>query len=198
MSLQLIIRDRGMQDAAEITERLMRASGKRGVDQDARVNEFKREVLGRASDLIGEMGQTFDVFLRRVVDQLAQFKCEYLLIGWSGIRFAETKWLLDGQLQITFSVDRPMPPDPELFHEVVDPYVDDVVGDFDLPADFKAELAGFLKGLMLQFAVIRKHEPQLDLRWIAFEDYRWVEANVLRCYITHRGRRLVPRDIGWD
>lgn len=198
MSLGIIIRDTHQQAVTEATERLLLATSKRGVEQDSRVNAFKDEVLGRAHDLIQEMGHEFERVLRRLVEQLQQFKEQYLLIGLSGVRFAETMWLLDGQLQLRFMIDRPVPPDPELFHAVIDPYVDDVVEDFDLPSDFKQELSGFLKGLMLQFAVIRKHEQHVDLRQIRFEDFRWVEANVLRCHIRYRGKVLTPRDIGWE
>lgn len=198
----LIIRTAEQQAVAESVERMRQAiegrSRTMSGESNARLKAFNDEVLGRASQLIADMGQTFELFLRRIVSELDQFKINLLLIGWAGIRFEETKWLTDGQLQMRFSVGRPQPPDPELFHAVVDPYVDDVVGDFDLPAEFQAELGGFLRGLMLQFAVIQKHEQSFDLRSVRFEDFRWVEFDTLRCFIRNSRGLVTPRDIGWE
>jgi hypothetical protein len=194
----VITRNAEVQRAVEATERLAQAqNGLRLGDPGHKVREFNAEVLGRAAEMVSEMGHEFDKALRRIVEHLGQFKQELLLIGWSGIRFAETKWLVDGQLEMRFMVDRPVPPDPELFHAIVDPFVSDVVEQFELPSDFRDELAGFVKGLMLQFAVIKKHVPSFDLRAVRFERFAWTSYDVLRCEINYAGKKLLPRDIGW-
>ncbi len=195
----VITRNAEVQRAVEATERLLLASGNRVMNSEPshRLKEFNDEVLGRAAMMVAEMGHEFDKALRTIVEQLAQFKQELLLVGWSGIRLRDSMWLTDGQLQLRWMVDRPVAPDPELFHAIIDPFVEDVVGQFELPADFRDELAGITKGLMLQFAVIKKHVVGFDLRAVRFERFGWAAYDVLRCEITYRGERLLPRDIGW-
>jgi len=165
-------------------------------DPRHQVEDFRKEVLGRAALVVGEMGCQLERVVRRTMECLAEFKSGLLLVGFKGIQVQKTTWTLDGVIEVTFSVDRPVPPDPDLYHLVVDAFVDDVLSASDVPAELRRELGGMVRGLATQFAVLKKHN-MLDLRRVTFEDFRWVEFNVLAFNVLHDGKRLRPRDVGW-
>ncbi len=198
--VHLIIRNQERQRVVEAVERIAAASGRRVLngEPEHKIREFADEVLGRAHLVIQDMGHEIDRLARRLLDLLDHVRYEHLMITLSGVRFHQTRWLTDGQIEILFTIDVPQPPDPELFHAVIDPFVDDVCEGLDVPADVRAELAGFVKRMAMQFAVIKRHAADVDLRRITFDDFAWAGARTLRFKIKHAGRPLLPRDIGWD
>jgi hypothetical protein len=163
-----------------------------------RIDDFVDELLARAREVIADLGPALERLLRDMVAQFQTFRERHYLITLRDVRFEWVRWTPDGRLVIEFSADPTLPrkPDPpELRHVVIDAFADGVVGR-TVPEDLRGEFRQFLRGLVHQFAALKKHAP-VDLPLIAFDRVEWLTDRRLAIRMTHRGRPFLPQDVGW-
>ena len=162
-----------------------------------KVENFARELEDRTRDVVHIMGFQFETLLRRVVDALDQFKIANLLITLADVHFTGIGWQRDGRLLLTFAaVQLPHNGDDVPRHLDVERFVTDVVGRA-VPDAFRDECTNFIRGLVFQFALIRKHTT-ISLRAIKFKHAEWINANQLAVMILYHNRPLAPRDVRID
>lgn len=75
-------------------------------------------------------------------------------------------------------------------------FVEEIEGRRDAAFDaLKDEIAALVTGLLDQFAMRAKHDPNFSLAEIRFERPTWMrDSGKLVIDITYRGRPLVPTD----
>lgn len=163
-----------------------------------RVDEFVDEMLGRARLTVAAMGPAFERLLREMVAQFQAFQARHYLLTLERVRFEWMRWTRDGHLVIEFTPDglAAPPADPPLRHQVVDAFVDDVVGRA-VPDALRGEFSQFVRGMVQQFALLKKHALALDLGAVEFDRLEWLTDRQLAIRMTHHGQPLVPRDVGW-
>jgi hypothetical protein len=159
-----------------------------------RVEQFVDEMLTRSRDVVAVMGPEFERLLRNMLDQFDAFRTAHYLITFKDVRFGQIVWLQEtGQLLLAF-VLAPKPHDPDVpRHAVVDAFVRGVVGR-TVPDEFRDECEGFLRSMVMQFAMLKKTHSQIDLDAIAFATPTWVSDRELRIDITHHGKPFLPRE----
>jgi hypothetical protein len=165
-------------------------------DPRHQVEDFRREVLGRAALVVADMGEAMESLVKRMMEFVAAFKRDLLLVGSAGIQIEKTLWTKEGKIQVYWMVDRPTPPDPDLYHVVVDGFVDEALRVSDVPEELRREIGGFLRGMATQFAVLKKH-AMIDLRRVSFGNFSSPDFRTLEFDVLLNGRPLRPRDIGW-
>ncbi len=163
-----------------------------------RVDEFVDELLGRARLVVVAMGPALERLLREMVGQFQTFQARHYLLTLERVRFEWVRWTRDGHLVIEFVADgvAAPPADPALRHQVVDAFVDDVVGRA-VPEALRGEFSQFVRGMVHQFAVLKKHALALDLDAVAFDRIEWLTDRQLTIRMTHHGQALLPREVGW-
>jgi len=139
------------------------------------------------------MGTALEALLRAMATEFATFRDRNYMITFEGVRFEWTRWTNQGDILIEFSVGQVLPqanPEDRPRHEVIDEYVDAVVGA-SVPEELRAEFGGFLRGLIMQFGLLKKHN-NLSLRGMTFERPAWLGDRVLKIAVKHDGRPFVP------
>jgi hypothetical protein len=164
-----------------------------------RVDAFVDEMLTRGRAAVADLGPALERLLRDMVEQFQAFRARHALLTLDAVRFEWIRWLRDeGVLVIEFSADpHATPPrDPAWQRDaVVDAFVDEVVGRA-VPTALRDEFGQFARGMVWQFAALRKDAP-IDLARVAFERIRWIDDRHLAIGLTHRGAPLRPRPVGW-
>ena len=139
-----------------------------------KVDEFVEELIGRARLVITEMKPALEQLLQSMVQQFELLHGDDLAFDFKALRFQQIRWVKEGRLVIGFeTVHRVVEDEPEkLHHEAVDTFVDDVVGRY-VPVELADELKQFLRGMVMQLALLKKHQLGLDLTELRFGPARW-------------------------
>lgn len=158
-----------------------------------KIRDTVEEFLGRSRLVIRDMGLTLERLLRAMIAAFGAFQERHDLATLDGVRFEWIRWTNHGDLVIEFSVGQARPPadhEDRPRHVVIDAFVDDVVGR-TVPESLREEFAGFLRGLVVQFGLLAKHN-QMALRRVAFGRPAWSGDRVLTMAVTHHGRPFTP------
>jgi len=161
-----------------------------------KVDEFVDEVIGLARLVIAEMGVSLEALLKDMIEQFAIFKDQHYLITLDGVRFNWIRWIHEtGQLVIEFGVGAH--PEEELLprHEVIDTFIDGVIVR-TTPIGLRNEFSTFLRGMIAQFSVLKKH-TDIILRDIRFERIRWATTRQLVIQLSYQGRPFTPQEARW-
>jgi len=160
-----------------------------------KVDHFVDEILTRTREVIAEVGPALEQLLRDMVAQFNTFRERHYLITLQDVRFEWVRWTRDGKLIIEFSADPAMAHKPEDVprHESVDAFVDGAVGRA-VPEDLQEEFAQFARGMVMQFAMLKKSRP-LTLRDIAFGVPIWHTDRQLVIKMTHKGEMFLPQGV---
>lgn len=164
-----------------------------------KVDTFVDEMLVRARGVVAEAGPALERLLRDMIAQFNTFQARHYLITLKDVRFEWIRWIREtGQLVVEFTVDPNLgkfDEVSELRHEVVDAFVDGVVGR-TVPDALRGEFSQFLRGMVTQFAAIKKHSP-IDLTRIDFRQIEWLTDRRLSVRMTHHGRPFTPQEARW-
>lgn len=160
-----------------------------------KVDDFVDEVLTRTREVIAEVGPALEQLLRDMIAQFHTFRAHHYLITLQDVRFEWVRWTREGQLVVEFSADPALPhmDDDVPRHESVDDFVDGVVGR-TVPEDLRDEFAQFTRGMVMQFAVLKKNRA-LTLRDIAFGTPVWHSDRQLVTKMTYQGEPLCPQGV---
>lgn len=157
-----------------------------------KVRELVADFLGRSRLVIHEMGEQIEPLLRAMATEFDAFRERNLMILLDGVRFEWVRWTAAGVL-IEFSVGAVLPqadPADRERHAVIDDYVDGIVGA-SIPEGLRAEFAGFLRGIVMQFGLLKKHN-NVSLREFTFGRPQWVSERVMKFEVKWKGRPFVP------
>ena len=76
-------------------------------------------------------------------------------------------------------------------HIIVDTFVREVVRD-SVPDEFRDECADFVRALVWQFALIKKHTA-LDLSALRFSTPQWINDRELVIGVLYKGKPYTPK-----
>ena len=158
-----------------------------------KIRSFVREMLGRCKLVINDMGSEFESLLREMIRQLEMYRDEKSLEGLGAIRFEQIRWTNDGHVRIAFSHSgAPMHPDdePRLRHEIIDSFVDDVLGR-TVPDEARDQFGYFVRGMVMQFQTLKQNQGQIDLRDFTLGDVHWVGTEMVIA-VKLKGTPFVP------
>jgi len=157
------------------------------------VDGFVDEMLARTRLVISDMGPRLERLLQQMVDQFHVFQERNYLITFDAVRFAQTRWMQDGNLVIDFILSDVTPDMPDFpRHLVIDAFVDGVVRR-NVPPSLRDEMSAFTRMLVHQFMAWKKHAPAVALEKITFSDVQWFGDRTLVIAMKYRGEPLTPK-----
>src|SRR5258708_1275573 len=157
-----------------------------------KVDNFVDELMGRSREVIAIVGPEIKRLVISMIEQFTAFKCAHYLITLDNVRFVNTMWMQDsGKLVLTFGMgskpaDRDMPK-----HLIVDTFVTELVRD-SVPESFRDEMAGFVRALVWQFSLIKKH-ALIDLSKFPFTTPQWINDRELIIGLLYNGKPYTPK-----
>jgi hypothetical protein len=156
-----------------------------------KIADFVDEMTERARDVIAVLGPEMQGMLRDLLSSFRVFLDAHYCITFKDVRIVETRWLKEGRLLITFALGANPDPTPFARHIIVDDFVDDTLAKF-VPEEFRDEMSGFIRAMVYQFAMMKKHSG-IDLRRITFATVQWPNERQVLIPINLDGRPLAPR-----
>jgi hypothetical protein len=162
-----------------------------------KVETFVDEAVERSRQVVAQTGPALEGLLRDMVATFQAFREAHYLITLDRVRFQWIRWTPTGEILIVFGlgptmVDKDMPA-----HEAVDGFVDAAVAWY-VPDELRGEFRGFVRAMVMQFAMLKKWHLDLDLEAIRFDRPRWHGDRTLVIGMRHRGRPLGHREARWD
>ncbi len=172
-----------------------------GLDSEPRhkIDDFVKEVLGRTSLVVNEMSKAFERMLHDVVTRLVALKEDDPTLDLRALKFEYVRWTPDGKMIMEFAQslrDGGQNDGPRARHQVIDEFVESVVGR-TVPEEMNEEFKQFMRGMIMQFAVLKKHNASISLGDISFDNVRWHDGKIVMD-VARDGRPFGRRDARWD
>ena len=163
------------------------------------VDDFVDELIERARDVVSKMGPKLEGLLRDMMQQFVAFREAHYLITLDDVHFLEPKWLRDvGDLLIGFGVGAAAPAQEDMpRHVVIDDFVDSVVKRH-VPESMRQEFTNFARGMINQFAALKKHWLALELHEISFGTPEWFNDRTMRVPMRYKGKPFTPAEARWN